>query len=349
MGTWHELTVGEAEQGLRLDQFLKQHLPQDCSRTQIQRLILLGRVHVDGHPAKAHRAVHGGSIITVQWTPTAGPPIPRTLVPEPIPLDIVYEDDVLLVVDKPAGLVTHPAPGHWTGTLVNAVLWHLQQRGTASGKMGNGEWGMGKVRHSKFQIPNSQFERDTLAHLRPGIVHRLDKETSGLLLVAKRLDVQRALQQQIARRMVRRTYVAVVEGWVKRAAGTIDAPLGRHPRDRKRMAVLKSGGRRAVTHYRVLGRGSRPGARGPVPLRCTALEVTLETGRTHQIRVHLASLGHPVVGDAVYGHAPTVGEGLLLHARALAFRHPVTKQPLELSSPLPSNMQQLVAGLDTSE
>ncbi len=327
MPTWYEFAVGEGEQGLRLDHFLKRHLPQECSRAQVQHAIRLGRIQVSGCPATAHRVVRVGEIITVQWTATAGPPVPRTLVPEPIPLDIIYEDDALLVVNKPAGLVTHPAPGHWTGTLVNAVLWHLQK---APGE---------SLEPSTF---NPQQERDPLAHLRPGIVHRLDKETSGVLLVAKRLDVQRALQQQIAQRVVRRTYIAIVEGWVRHDHGTIEAAIGRHPRDRKRMAVLQRGGRHAVTHYRVLGRG----ADGPVK-RYTALEVTLETGRTHQIRVHLASLGHPVIGDAVYGHATTAAGGLLLHARGLAFHHPVTKQPIELSSPLPNNIQQLVTALDT--
>ncbi len=343
MGTWHQFTIGAAERGVRLDLFLKHRLSQEYSRTQIQHVIRLGRVQVDGRPAKVNHLVRTGEAITVQWTATAHPPIPRTLLPEPIPLDVVYEDDALLVVNKPAGLVTHPAPGHWTGTLVNAVLWHLQQGARGQGR------GLSSPAPQMPPAPRPPPPVDPFAHLRPGIVHRLDKETSGLLLIAKRPEVQWSLQKQLAQRVVRRTYLAVVEGLVRGEQGTIDAPIGRHPKDRKRMAVVTTRGRRAVTHYRVLGRHDGAGARRSAaaeeaPCRYTALEVTLETGRTHQIRVHLASRGHPVVGDGVYGHAAS---GLLLHARALAFLHPVTRQRLELSSPIPSRIKQWMATLDS--
>lgn len=356
MGTWHQFTIGAAERGVRLDLFLKRRLSQEHSRTQIQHVIRLGRVQVDGRPAKVNHLVRTGEAITVQWTATAHPPIPRTLLPEPIPLDVVYEDDALLVVNKPAGLVTHPAPGHWTGTLVNAVLWHLQQ---AQGSRRKAQGKNQKPTAFSLEPAGPDVDRDPFAHLRPGIVHRLDKDTSGLLLIAKRPEVQWSLQKQLAQRVVRRTYLAVVEGLVRGEQGTIDAPIGRHPKDRKRMAVVTTRGRRAVTHYRVLqryaARGSRLKAQGkhveppasrlqPPAFPCTVLDVTLETGRTHQIRVHLASRGHPVVGDGVYGHA---GSGLLLHARALAFLHPVTRQRLELSSPIPSRITQWMATLDS--
>ena len=168
MGTFYQFTVGEPERGLRLDLFLRRYLPRDYSRTQIQRVIRLGRVDVNGRPVKPNHLMRSGESVTVRWTATAGPPIPRTLLPEPIPLGIVYEDDALLIVDKPAGLVTHPAPGHWTGTLVNAVLWHLVRSSASRDE------------------PSSAASRDPLAGLRPGIVHRLDKDTSGLLIIAKR-------------------------------------------------------------------------------------------------------------------------------------------------------------------
>jgi len=290
--------VGEAEAGRRLDTVLAAML--GVSRAAAQRLIESGAVVLDGHLAtKAHVLRSGESLV---YEPPA-PTVP-TLVAEPVPYRLVYEDEALLVVDKPAGVVVHPAPGNEHGTLVQGLLEH----GIAGG-------------HES----------------RPGIVHRLDRDTSGLLIVARSAEAHRRLVEQMARREIGRRYAALVVGALPHDTGTIDAPLGRHPRDRKRISLHTTRPRRAVTHFTVRER----------PPGYTLLEVRLETGRTHQIRVHFAALGNPVAGDVVYGHARRP-DGLarqFLHAGHLEFAHPLSGAPLSFDAPLPDDLAGFLAGL----
>jgi 23S rRNA pseudouridine1911/1915/1917 synthase len=257
---------------------------------------------VDGRPRPKAYRLRGGERLA--WAPPEEPPAGGP-VAEDRPLEVRYEDDRLLVVAKPAGLVVHPGPGHLTGTLVNALLGRAGTSLSAGGGAAD----------------------------RPGIVHRLDKDTSGLLLVAKDDATHLALTRDLAAHRVERRYLALVQGRLPAATGTVDAPVGRHPRDRKRMAVV-DGGRRAVTHWRVLE--TFPAVE--------LVEATLETGRTHQVRVHLASLRHPLVGDRTYGADPTLAARLgvgrpFLHAWRLAFTHPATGQRVELTEPLPDDLQ----------
>lgn len=309
--------MGPEDAGQRLDRFLQTRLPE-LSRTRLQRLIAEGRVRVDGGAARASQRLRSGARVTVE----VPPPEPLALVPEPIPLDILYEDAHLLVVNKPPGLVVHPGAGHATGTLVHALLAHC----------GPALSGIGGAR-------------------RPGIVHRLDRGTSGLLVVAKTDAAHQALARALRARAVERRYLALVHGRVPHAEGRIEAAIGRDPRDRLRMAVRPAGrGRPALTRYRVLERFA-----APVPL--TWLEVTLGTGRTHQIRVHLAHLGCPVVGDRTYGRrragaaAAALGPwvtalgGLALHAAGLAFVHPATGQRLRFEAAPPPALADLLAWL----
>ena len=300
------MTLGEARAGAeaagrRLDEVLA--TLAGTSRAQAARWAEQGLVAVDGRPRpKAHR-LRGGERLA--WTPPAAPPAGGP-VAEDRPLVVRYEDDRLLVVAKPAGLVVHPGPGHPTGTLVNALLGRAQTSLSAGGGAAD----------------------------RPGIVHRLDKDTSGLLLVAKDDATHLALTRELAAHRVERRYLALVQGRLPGETGTVDAPVGRHPRDRKRMAVVAAGGRRAVTHWRVLE--TFPAVQ--------LVEATLETGRTHQVRVHLASLRHPLVGDRGYGADPTLAARLgvarpFLHAGRLAFTHPATGARIELTEPLPPDLQ----------
>ena len=300
--------------GRRLDLWLARKLP-DLSRTRLKALVVEGRVSVDDRRVKASTRLKAGQRVIV----TIPPLPPETLTAEPIPLRVIYEDPDVLVLDKPARLVVHPGAGQRTGTLAHALLAHAPS--TA---------GVGGPR-------------------RPGIVHRLDKGTSGLLVVAKSSRAYAGLTAELAARQVARRYLALVHGLVRQAAGTIDAPIGRHPRHRTRMAILPARkGKRAVTRFRVLERFKG----------FTYLEAQLETGRTHQIRVHLASLGHPVVGDATYRLRSTPPitdpllaalveglDGVALHAASLGFTHPVTGARLEFASPLPNRIQRLLAYL----
>jgi len=299
------LGVDRASAGTRLDRWLAAAVPEQ-SRAKIQALIEAGHVRVDGAGARAAQRLRGGERIAIDIPP----PAPETLEPEAIALTIVHEDDALLVLDKPAGMVVHPGAGHARGTLAAAVLAHAPAVA-----------GVGGPR-------------------RPGIVHRLDKDTSGLLVMAKSQPAYDALTAQLASRTMRRVYLSVVHGRLAGAEGVIDKPIGRDPHDRTRMAVRPEGrGRRAVTRWRVLERFAQ----------FTLVEARLETGRTHQIRVHLASLGHPVAGDTTYGGRrqtlPVALEGLALHAAALGFVHPVTQQRVEYFSPVPGRIERLLSHL----
>jgi 23S rRNA pseudouridine1911/1915/1917 synthase len=292
--------VGAEVAGRRLDEVVAELA--GTSRAQAARWAGDGLVEVDGRPRPKSFRLAGGERLA--WSPPASPP-PGGPVAEDLPLVVRYEDDRLLVVAKPAGLVVHPGPGHPTGTLVNALL----------GRAGTSLSGGGGAAE------------------RPGIVHRLDKDTSGLLLVAKDDAAHLALTRDLAAHRVERRYLALVQGRLPADSGTVDAPVGRHPRDRKRMAVV-GGGRRAVTHWRVLE--TFPAVQ--------LAEATLETGRTHQVRVHLASLRHPLAGDRSYGADPTLATRLgldrpFLHAWRLAFAHPADGHRVELTEPLPPDLQ----------
>ncbi len=296
---------------IRLDRYLADRVPE-LSRSAAQRLIGGGQVTVDGESVKASYKVRPGdqivAILPVEESPE--------LVPEAIPLTVVYEDKALLVVDKQAGMVVHPAPGHPGGTLVNALLAHCPEL-TASGDD------------------------------RPGIVHRLDRDTSGLILVAKSEKVRRALQRQFKDRQVRKAYLALLDGHLQPAYGRIEAPLGRDPHHRQRMAVL-AGGREAITEYHVLEQFAHQV--GPVAGDYALVQAEPLTGRTHQIRVHFASVGHPVVGDAVYGHRKQrlPVDRQFLHAQRLGFKHPLTGERLELEAPLPEDLAAVLELLRTA-
>jgi 23S rRNA pseudouridine1911/1915/1917 synthase len=303
--TRRRLTVAPDAAGTRLDRWLTGALAE-LSRARLKTLIDDGHVQVGGQTLKPAYRLRGGEIVDVEIPPTP----PETLEPEAIGLAIVHEDEDVLVVDKPAGMVVHPGAGHARGTLVSAALAHAPAIA-----------GVGGAR-------------------RPGVVHRLDKDTSGLLVIAKTARAYDSLIRQLAERTVSRRYLAIVHGRVRRQEGVVDAPIGRHPHDRVRMAVRTSGsGKRAVTRYRVLERFSEH----------TYMEARLETGRTHQIRVHMAALGHPVVGDAVYGRGrpvpPVPFDGYALHAAHLGFVHPATETRVEFDASLPPRMIRLLSHL----
>ena len=304
------LSIIAEESGERIDALLARTL-EGLSRSAAQRLLEEGRVTREegGKALRKSDRVQAGEHITVVL-PELAEDLP--LIPQDLPLDVVYEDGDLIVVNKERGMVVHPAPGHPDGTLVNALLWHC----------GDSLSGIGGEK-------------------RPGIVHRIDKDTSGLLIVAKNDFAHHALSAQLQDRSLSRVYEAVVRGRLRADSGTIDRPIGRHPTDRKRMAVNEKNGRPAVTHWNVLARYAA----------YTHVRCRLETGRTHQIRVHMASIGHPLLGDGVYGApCPEKGlEGQCLHARELKFIHPRTGEAVHLATGLPAWFTEVLSRLGPEE
>ena len=293
------LRASEESKNQRLDAFLASSL-DGLTRSQATRLIESSEVAVNGRAVSKSYKLAGGEDVAV----TLPEPEPVEAVPQDIPLDVVYEDADVIVVNKPSGMVVHPAPGHPDGTLVNALLYHCA--GTLSGVGGA---------------------------LRPGIVHRIDRDTSGLIIAAKNDAAHQYLSAQLADHTLARTYECIVVGALREDRGTVDAPIARHPTDRKRMAVV-AGGREAVTHWEVIARYP-----GYTHVRCR-----LETGRTHQIRVHMAYIGHPILGDTVYGAKKEVPglTGQCLHAVGLRFLHPRTHEVVELSCPLPEEFTRML-------
>lgn len=308
-----ELKVEQQLEPVRLDQYLSAALAstiEGISRSRVQKLIDEGKITVDSSIAKASLKLLGGEVILVQ----VPPPVPTAIKPQEIPLDVLYEDEYLLVINKPCGMVVHPGAGVEEGTLVNALASHC--KGGLSGISGA---------------------------LRPGIVHRLDKDTSGLLVVAKNDVAHQNLSAQISARTARRVYLSIVEGRLPAERGTIDKPIGRHKTRRREMAIVEDG-RQAITHFEVLRTWEK----------FSLIKATLQTGRTHQIRVHMASLNCPVVGDLVYNHKATGSEnarsrlglkGQALHAAYLCFTHPASGQLLEFEAALPAEFEHLISRL----
>lgn len=296
------LNIPDDVSGIRLDKWLSEQEEIGLTRSVIQNRIKDGKVLVGGKAASKSDKAIGGSLVTVEM-PDA---VPLELEPENIPLEIVYEDDDLLVVNKPKGMVVHPAPGNYTGTLVHALLYHCGDR--LSGINGV---------------------------IRPGIVHRIDKLTSGLLMVAKNDAAHLGLSEQIQAHTFTREYQAVCRGRLKEQTGTINAPIGRHPVDRKKMCVTPHNSKHAVTHYEVIAEYSG----------WSHVRLRLETGRTHQIRVHLSHMGHPILGDDVYGSAFKGIEGQCLHAGKIGFVHPVKNEYMEFTSPLPDYFEEVLRKL----
>jgi 23S rRNA pseudouridine1911/1915/1917 synthase len=291
-------TVDAADAGERIDKFITLQ-QEDWSRSQVQQWIKEGRVTVNGEPVKSNYKVSVDDEITLR----VPPPKEMEIKPEPMPLDIVYEDSDVVVVNKPRGLVVHPAPGHYSGTLVNGLLAHCKDLSGINGV------------------------------LRPGIVHRIDKDTSGLLMVAKNDKAHLSLAQQLKEHTVNRTYVAIVHGVIPHEMGTIDAPIGRDPKNRQQMAVVFENSKPAVTHFVVLERFQE----------FTLVELKLETGRTHQIRVHMKYIGYPLAGDPKYGPKHTLElNGQALHAKTLGFTHPRTGERLEFEAPLPQDLLDVI-------
>lgn len=278
----------------RLDLFLSRE--SGLTRAKIKNLLSDNKIFINGGIAeKAGILLKGGENLEIALPE----PESSELKPEAIPLDILYEDKDLLVINKPAGLVVHPAAGHWEGTLVNALLYHFNQL-------------------------------SSIYPLRPGIVHRLDKDTSGLLLIAKSDKAHLQLSKQLKNREIKKDYAAIVHGRISQNEGVVDQPIGRHPKDRKKMAVVSSNGRDAVTRFKVLKRFKNH----------TFLECRIETGRTHQIRVHLSNMGYPIIGDSLYGSKKgELAARQMLHAWKIQLAHPITSQPVKFEAQLPDDFQ----------
>ncbi|MGH4125695.1 MAG: RluA family pseudouridine synthase [Clostridium sp.] len=296
-----EYKVDEDSVGTRLDVFISTRL-ENKSRSYVQGIIEGGAAFVNGKCRKSNYKLKVDEIIEL----SIPEPAELDVVAEDIPLDVIYEDSDVIVINKPQDMVVHPAPGNYSGTLVNALLYHCKDLSGINGI------------------------------LRPGIVHRIDKDTSGALVVAKNDNSHSSLAEQLKDHSMTRSYLALVEGIIKQEVGSVDEPIGRHPKDRIKMAVVESG-KKAITHYKVIERfGSY-----------TLVECNLETGRTHQIRVHMAKIGHPLVGDLVYGFKKQHFnlKGQVLHAKMLGFIHPSTKKYMEFISPLPDYFEKLIIKL----
>ena len=300
MNSW---IINETENGLRIDRVISDYLP-DTSRSYIQKLIKEGRVCVNLKPVKANYKVKAGEQVEISFPE----PVSLDIEAQDIPLDIIYEDSDVLLVNKPKDMVVHPSAGHMDGTLVNGLLYHC---------------------------------RDSLSSIngvmRPGIVHRIDKDTTGVLIICKNDKSHNCIAEQLKVHSITRKYHAIVWINLKADEGTVDAPIGRHPVDRKKMAVNYKNGKNAVTHYKVLERFGK----------YTYIECELETGRTHQIRVHMASIGYPLLGDPVYGPSkqPFKLQGQVLHAKVLGFIHPTSGAYMEFETPLPEYFQELLEKL----
>jgi 23S rRNA pseudouridine1911/1915/1917 synthase len=294
-----QFAADEKDKDQRIDKFLSSLL-QDKSRSYIQGLIEDGRVKVGQKEVKSNYKLRPGDIVSV----VVPEPVQLEVSAENIELDVLYEDRDVIVINKPQGMVVHPAVGNYSGTLVNALLNHCEDLSGINGV------------------------------IRPGIVHRIDKDTSGVLVIAKNDIAHHSLAEQLKDHSMKRVYVALAEGVLKSDVGTVDAPLARHPVERKKIAVL-TGGRRAVTHYKVIERFKNT----------TYIECRLETGRTHQIRVHMSHIGHPLVGDPVYGYKKQKfkAEGQFLHAKVLGFIHPSTSEFMEFQSPLPDHFEKALS------
>ena len=295
----YEFIVSEESEGERVDKYLTM-LMDSLSRSYLQKLLKESHVTVGGQPVKANYRIKTEDAVRVLLPPLITPDI----LPENIPLDVLYEDEDVIVVNKPKGMVVHPAPGHYSGTLVNALLYHCHNLSGINGV------------------------------LRPGIVHRIDKDTTGSIIACKNDAAHASIAEQLKEHSIVRKYHAIVCGKLPESEGTIHTRIGRHPTDRKKMAVVREGGKDAITHYRVLQQFEK----------YTYVECILETGRTHQIRVHMASIGHPLLGDEIYG-TPSKQyklQGQCLHAKILGFSHPSTGKYIETDASLPGYFEHLL-------
>ncbi len=297
-----ELIVEQSYEGTRVDQYISDNI-SELSRTYIKKLIDDGKITVNAKQVKASYKLQEKDVVLVELPK----PEPLEIEPQNIPLDIVYEDDHVLVVHKAQGMVVHPAPGNYKDTLVNALLYHIEKLSDINGV------------------------------LRPGIVHRIDKDTSGLLAVAKSDLAHKSLSAQLKEHTITRKYTALVEGIIQEETGIIDAPIGRHSKDRKKMTVTDRNAKNAKTHFKVLKRFSK----------YTLVECRLETGRTHQIRVHMSYINHPVVGDLTYGlkRQKLYSKGQLLHASTIGFDHPETGEYMEFNCPIPDYFEKVLQDL----